>query len=144
MLQKHGVLITNAFVLGNSGSIDAWHILKRGRLFMHIQSQLYHWYFDFQWIIYSSTLFDWHSQTWTFDECAHYMSTDNKRYLVLFNVTAGLPTENEPKSWPLALERLLIMVILFMQNLMSNQPLVHHLCLSNTKLAVLSFFHAIT
>jgi len=71
------------------------------------------------------------------------MSTDNKRQLVLFNVT-GLPTENVQENWPLALERLLIMVGLSMQNLMANQSLAPHLGLSNTKLAFFLFFHAVT
>jgi len=33
----------------------------------------------------------------TFDESAHGMSTDNKRHLVLFDVS-GLPTENVPRE----------------------------------------------
>jgi len=37
------------------------------------------------------------------------MSTDNKRQLVLFDVT-GLPTENVPRELAIALERFLIMV----------------------------------
>jgi len=79
----------------------------------------------------------------TFDESAHGMSTDNK--LVMFDVT-GLPTENVmyQENWSLALERLLMMVGLSMQNLMANKPLAPHLGLSNTKLAAVSFFHEIT
>jgi len=38
-------------------------------------------------------LFDWHS----FDESAHGLYTDNRRQLVLFDVT-GLPTENVPRE----------------------------------------------
>jgi len=72
------------------------------------------------------------------------MSTDNKRQLVLLDVT-GLPTENVyQENWPLALERFLIMVGLSMQNVMANQPLAPHLGLSNTKLALVSSFHAVT
>ena len=40
-------IITNTCVLGISGSIDDWHILKRGHLLKHYQIQLYHWYCDF-------------------------------------------------------------------------------------------------
>jgi len=48
------------------------------------------------------------------------------------------------ENWPLALERFLIMVGLSIQNLMANQHLAPYLGLSNAKLAVVSFFHAIT
>ena len=48
------------------------------------------------------------------------------------------------ENWPLALERFFIIVILSVQNLMANQHLAPYLGLSNTKLAVVSFFHAIT
>ena len=47
-------------------------------------------------------------------------------------------------NWPLALEWFLIMVGLSIQYLLLNQPLAPHLGLSNTKLALMSFFHAVT
>jgi len=42
---------TNTRVLGNSGSIDDWHILKRGHLLKHYQLELYHQYCDFAWFL---------------------------------------------------------------------------------------------
>jgi len=72
------------------------------------------------------------------------MSTDNKRQLVLFDVT-GLPTENVPRELATCFREVLDnQVGLSMQNLTANQSLAPHLGLSNTKLALVSFFHAVT
>jgi len=92
-------IITNTCVLRNSKSIDDWHIQKRGHLLKHYQIQLYHWYFDFC-LIFNGEYIYKHCLTGipkleTFDENMHGMSTDNKRQLVLFDVT-GLPIENVP------------------------------------------------
>jgi len=84
-------------------------------------------------------LFDWHS----FDESAHGLSTEiNVNWYCL--MLLAYPQKMYQDNWPLALERFLILVELSIQNLMVNQPLAPHLGLSNTKLAVVSFFHAVT
>ena len=86
----------------NSGLTHA-EFLKRGHLLKHYQIQLYHRYNDFC-MIFNAEFIHQHCLTGipkleTYDESAHgtCMSTDNKRQLILFDVT-GLSIENVPRE----------------------------------------------
>jgi len=142
LLQKKRI-ITNTCVLRNSGSIANWHILKRGHLLKHNQIQLNHWYCDLC-LIFNGELIHKHCLTGIIFIKARMVCPQKINFNWYCLMLLTYPQRMYQKNWPLASERFLIMVGLFMQNIMANQPLATHLGLSNTKLALVSFFHAVT
>jgi len=72
-----------------------------------------------------------------------FFGEHNKHQLVLFDVT-GLPTDNVPRELATCFREVLDNSVTIHGEIMANQPLAPHLGLSNTKFAVVSFFHTIT
>jgi len=115
-------IITNTYVLRNSGSIDDWHILKRGHLWKHYQIQFYHWYYDLC-LILNGEIIHKHCLTGILlmkarMVCPQTININWYRLMLL-----AYPQRMYQENWPLALDRFLIMVGLSIQNLMANQPL---------------------
>jgi len=84
-------------------------------------------------------LFDWHSLIKACMVCPQIINVNWYCLMLL-----AYPQRMYQENWPLALEWFLKMAGLSTQNLTANQPLASHLGLSNTKLALVLFFHAVT